>query len=61
MQVKKKSGIIIKPIKFQEVDPHEKTEEHRDQKKGGNNQKKTNKRKSGGGRRAGVKAVVVKS
>ncbi|KAK4849568.1 hypothetical protein QYF36_026224 [Acer negundo] len=58
--VVKKSGIIIKPIKFEEVNAHDKTEEHKDQKRSGNNQK-TNKRKGAGGKRAGVRPVVVKS
>ncbi|KAK0581539.1 hypothetical protein LWI29_014953 [Acer saccharum] len=58
--VVKKSGIIIKPIKFEEVNAHEKTEEHKEQKRSGNNQK-TNKRKGAGGKRAGVRPVVVKS
>ncbi|KAL5857809.1 hypothetical protein ACOSQ3_005267 [Xanthoceras sorbifolium] len=58
--VKKKSGIIIKPIKFEEVNPHEKPEEHKEHKRSGNNQK-TNRRKGAGGKRVGVRPVVVKS
>lgn len=55
--MKKKSGIIIKPIKFEEVNPHEKTEEH---KRSGQKQK-TNRNKGNGGKRTQVRPVVVKS
>lgn len=45
MQVVKKSGVIIKPIEFEEVDPHQKVEEH---KQNGKKQKRKNsKTKSG--------------
>lgn len=42
-QVVKKSGIIINPIKFKEVNPHEKGEDHQ-----GSDQKSGNKRRRGG-------------
>ncbi|PKI18297.1 hypothetical protein CRG98_049429, partial [Punica granatum] len=41
--VVKKSGIIIKPIQFKEVNPHEKGDNYR-----GNEQKGGSKRKRGG-------------
>lgn len=55
--VKKKSGIIIKPIKFEEVNPHEKTEDH----KGSGKKQKGNRNKGNGGKRTGARPVVVKS
>lgn len=39
MQVVKKSGVIIKPIEFEEVDPHQKVEEHKQK---GQKQKRKN-------------------
>lgn len=45
MQVVKKAGLIIKPIEFKEVNPHENTEDH---KRSGQKQKM--KSKSNGGK-----------
>lgn len=39
----KKSGVIIKPIKYEDVDPHGRAEEH---KRGGKKQKSGNRRKN---------------
>ncbi|XP_031256151.1 U3 small nucleolar RNA-associated protein 14 homolog A [Pistacia vera] len=55
-EVKKKSGIIIKPIKFEEVNPHEKTEEHKSR----GQKQKMNKNKSDGSKRPKSRPVVVK-
>ncbi|KAJ0010778.1 hypothetical protein Pint_33830 [Pistacia integerrima] len=55
-EVKKKSGIIIKPIKFEEVNPHEKTEEHKSR----GQKQKMNKNQSDGSKRPKSRPVVVK-
>ncbi|KAL9415242.1 hypothetical protein AB3S75_043513 [Citrus x aurantiifolia] len=55
--VKKKSGIIIKPIKFEEVNPHEKTEDR----KGSGKKHKNSRNKGNSGKRTGTRPVVVKS
>lgn len=44
-QVVKKSGVIIKPIEYEEVDPHRKVEE---QKQGGQKQKRKNGKSNSG-------------
>lgn len=54
MQVVKKPGIIIKPIKFEEVNPHERTE---DRKQSG--QKKKSKGKNRGSKSG--KKLAIKS
>ncbi|XP_044508878.1 U3 small nucleolar RNA-associated protein 14-like [Mangifera indica] len=56
-EVKKKSGVIIKPIKFEEVNPHEKTEDHKPH----GQKQKMNKNKGVSNRRPKSRPVVVKS
>lgn len=45
MQVVKKAGLIIKPIEFKEVNPHENTEDH---KRSGQKQKMKKSKSNGG-------------
>ncbi|XAR61346.1 hypothetical protein NMG60_11035024 [Bertholletia excelsa] len=52
-EVVKKAGVIIKPIKFEDVNPHERVEEH---KKGGKKQKK----ESGGRKSLNIQGIEVK-